>query len=124
MRTVVVPVQGNSRADYKDPFDALSHVLNIYFKNPNEPVVVLIAESKYFASQNDKYIERIKKAETESNRTFLVSPFKSPSKVSSIEIDKFEKFIESPSGVLLTDAEAFNSKGRTASFYTACVPIK
>ena len=107
IRTVFVPVQGNSPSDYKDPFDALSHVLNKYFRNPNEPVVVLIAESKYFASQNDK-IERIDKAATESNRTFLVYPFKSPSNISSIEIEKLEKYIESPSGVLLTDAEAFN----------------
>ena len=105
MRTVVVPVQGNSRADYKDPFDALSHVLNRYFINPNEPVVVLISESKYFATQNDKFIERINKAASESKRPFLVYPFKSPMKVSSIEI---EKFIQSPTGVLLTDAEAFN----------------
>ena len=84
MRTVVVPVEENSRADHKDPFDALSHVLNKYFINPNEPVVVLIAESKYFATQNDKFIKRINKAADESKRTFLVYPFKSPLKVSSI----------------------------------------
>ena len=108
MKTVVVPVQGNSRADYKDPFDALSYVLNTYFKDASEPVVVLITESKYFETENKKYFERINRASSESKRTFLVYPFKRPSKVPAADIDNLEKYIESPEGVLLTDAEAFN----------------
>ena len=108
IRTVVVLFQGNPSTNYKDPFDALSYVLNHYFEDPDEPVVVLLTETKYFSSQYEKFTKRIRKAESECNRSFLVYPFKSDTKVPIDDVSKLEKYIESPRGVLLTDGEAFN----------------
>ena len=85
-----------------------SYVFNTYFKKSTEPVVVLLTGSKFFETQNEKFIERINITSNESRRTFLVYPFKSPSKVTKNEIDAIEKYIASPTGVLLTDSEAFN----------------
>ena len=108
IRTVVVLFQAGPNTDFKDPIDTLSYVLNEYFTDPNEPVVVLVTETKYFASQYTKFSKRIKKIENECNRTILVYPFKRTTKNPPEVISNVEEFIESPRGVFLTDAEAFN----------------
>ena len=108
IRTVVVLFQASPNTDFKDPIDTLSYVLNEYFTDPYEPVVVLVTETKYFASQYTKFIKRIKKIENDCNRTFLVYPFKRTTKIPPEVISNVEEFIESPRGVFLTDAEAFN----------------
>ena len=107
-QTVVVLFQAKPSTGFKDPLDTLSYVLNEYFTDPEEPVVVLVTETKFFASQYAKVINRIEKIEKKCNRKFLVYPFKSTTKVIPEVISNLEEFIESPRGVLLTDAEAFN----------------
>ena len=59
IRTVVVLFQAGPNTDFKDPIDTLSYVLNEYFTDPDEPVVVLVTETKYFASQYTKFTKRI-----------------------------------------------------------------
>ena len=100
--TVVVPIQ-KSRFDQKYSADAVGHVLKTYFSDPEEPVVVLVGESKQFPRTVDECKEA--KRETVSYNVEDLEDENNP--VSQNSIEQLRGFINQPSGVLVTNAEAF-----------------
>ena len=108
MKSVIVPVEGSSRRFHKEPIGALGHVIKTYFKNENEPIVVLITEHKYFGTSNEKYANIISKASEDCNRDFLIYPFRNKERVSETRMEELREYLQNPQGVLVTDAEAFN----------------
>ena len=86
--------------DPKYSSDAVGHVLKTYFSDPQEPVVILVGERKQFPKTVDQCKET--KRETVS---YNVEDEDKP--VSQNDIEELKGFIKQPSGVLVTNAEAF-----------------
>ena len=86
--------------DPKYSSDAVGHVLKTYFSDPQEPVVILVGERKQFP----KTVEQCKETKRETV-SYNVEDEDKP--VSQNDIEELKGFIKQPSGVLVTNAEAF-----------------
>ena len=74
--------------------------MKTYFSDPQEPVVILVGEKKQFP----KTVEQCEEAKRETV-SYNVEEEDNP--VSQNNIEKLQGFIKQPSGVLVTNAEAF-----------------
>ena len=72
------------------------------YLNKNEPVVLLMAESKFVTEA-----EKILKRETNLDKV-ITYHFLNPNENKNEEKDALKEFLKKPYGALITDAEAFN----------------
>ena len=94
-KSIIVPVDYNNHRSV----DTLNYIISKYFK-PSEPVVILLAEPKYLQIAETALLKD----------RHEVTMYNSSGKevVSSENIEELKKYLQSPSGILLTGAEAFN----------------
>ena len=95
VKTVVVPVPTRDR-----PVDTLPTVLDKYFKEDEEPVVILLTEPKY--------LEEVEEKLKESERKVLMFKSSSTEPLPQSKIEELKEYLKDPKGTLLTEAEAFN----------------
>ena len=93
VRSVIIPVPDRDR-----PVDTLPYIISTYFNgNEEEPIVILLAEAKFLPTAE-------KSLSSTPHRVLMFDP-----SVSSENIRQAVKnYLQNPSGILLTEAEAFN----------------
>ena len=80
--------------------DTLPTVLDKYFKEDEEPVVILLTEPKY--------LEEVEEKLKESERKVLMFKSSSTEPLPQSKIEELKEYLKDPKGTLLTEAEAFN----------------
>ena len=83
-----------------NPIDAINYAVEKYFDDPIEPLVILLAEPKSIPKVEDN----IKKLQ----RKVLSYQFCGEEPTSNDKREEVRNYLENPSGILLTEAEAFN----------------
>ena len=83
-----------------NPIDAINYAVEKYFDDSIEPLVILLAEPKFIPKVEDD----IKKLQ----RKVLSYKFCGEEPTSNDKREEVKNYLENPSGILLTEAEAFN----------------
>ena len=94
-RSVIIPVPNRDR-----PVDTVSHIMSTYFKTKEEPIVILLTEIKFLEDVSIIL-------SNEGHKVVMYDPSREEP-VSSENIKDVKNYLQNPSGVLLTAAEAFN----------------
>ena len=94
-RTVVIPVSNSG-----SPIVAVNHAIQKYFEDSIEPLVILLAEPKFIPKVEDN-IKKLK-------RKCLVYQFCGEEPTSNDKREEVRNYLQNPSGILVTEAEAFN----------------
>lgn len=94
-RTIVLPVSNTGR-----PIDSTNYAVLKYFGDANEPLVILLAEQKFIPTVHTN-LNKLK-------RKVITYQLCGTEPSSEESREGVKNYLKNPSGILLTEAEAFN----------------